>query len=126
MCYFLLGHTLHKDTKFSYPLPIGRDNSPFTNKITGEDVNRNITIADEVPISKPFGSENLQIFSSTLKKDGSCPLVIPNTKENVDGYSVVSGIPANVVMKTRGLNIKKKRFKVEQSESSVSFTSFGK
>jgi len=124
MCYFLLGHTLHKDTKFSYVLPIGSDNSPFINKITGEDVNRNITIIDEVPISEPFGSENLQIFASTFKKDGGCPLTPPHCKENEDGYCVVGGTPSFVVTKTRGLNIKKKKVKIEQSEASISWTSF--
>lgn len=125
MCYFLLGHTLHKDTKFSYVLPIGSDNSPFIGNITGEDVNRNIIIIDEVPISEPFGNENLQIFASTFKKDGSCPLKVPKTEEDDEGYFVVNGKPAKVVHTTRALNLKKKKFKVEQSEASVSFTSFG-
>ncbi|MEA2019817.1 MAG: hypothetical protein U9N59_15405, partial [Campylobacterota bacterium] len=126
MCYFLLGHTLHKDTKFSYVLPIGSDNSPFINKITGEDVNRNVVIIDEVPISEPFGNENLQIFSSTLKKNGSCPLIVPNTSENDDGYFVVGNKPSKVIAKTRALNIKKKKVRVEKAEASVSFTSFEK
>jgi len=124
MCYFLIGHTLKENDKFSYLLPMGSDNSPFINRLTGEDVNRNITIIDEVPIEAPFGSENLQIFSSTLKKNGSCPLVVPNCSENDDGYCVVSGKPSKVIMKTRGLNIKKRKFKIEQSEDSISFTSF--
>ncbi|MEA3513622.1 MAG: hypothetical protein U9R37_08480 [Campylobacterota bacterium] len=124
MCYFLLGHTLKDDNKFSYVLPIGSDNSPFINSITGEDVNKNITIVDEVPISEPFGSENLQIFASTFNKNGSCPLTPPHCEENEDGYCVVGGTPSLVVAKTRGLNIKKKKFKIEKSEASVSFTSF--
>jgi len=90
ICYFLLGHTLHKDSKFSYLLPIGSDNTPFINKITGEDVNRNVIIIDEVPISKPFGSENLQLFAGTLAKNGSCSLKVPQTSQNSDGYFVVS------------------------------------
>lgn len=126
MCYFLLGHTLHQDTQFSYLLPIGSANTPFINSITGEDVNRNITIIGEVPISEPFGSENLQIFASTFKKDGTCPLEVPQSKENYDGYFVVSGTPAKAVTQTRALNIKKTKLKVEQSEASVSFTSFEK
>jgi len=124
MCYFLLGHTLHKDKKFSYVLPIGSDNSPFINQLTGEDVNRNITAVEEVPILEPFGSENLQIFASTLKKDGSCPLTPPNCIENGDGYCIIDGKPSDVMTKTRGLNLSKKKFKIEQSENSISFTSF--
>jgi len=126
MCYFLLGHTLKDKNKFSYVLPIGSDNSPFINNITGEDVNRNITVIDEVPISEPFGSENLQIFASTFKKNGTCPLVVPNTTENKDGYYVVNGKPSKVIAQTRALNIKKKKFKIEKAESSISFTSFEK
>ncbi len=126
MCYFLLGHTLKYNDKFSYVLPIGSDNSPFINNITGDDVNKNISIADDVPVDAPYGSENLQIFSSTLKKDGSCPLVVPMSEENDDGYFVVGGKPSSVVAKTRGLNMKKKKFKIEKSEASISFTSFEK
>lgn len=126
MCYFLIGHTLKKSDTFSYLLPIGSDNTPFTNAITGEDVNRNITVIDEVPISEPFGSENLQIFSSTFDKNGNCPLVVPKCTENEEGYCVVGNEPSKVITKTRGLNIKKKKFKVEQSEASISFTSFEK
>lgn len=124
MCYFLLGHTLHKDNKFSYILPIGSDNSPFINQLTGEDVNRNITVIDEVPVSKPFGNENLQIFASTFTKNGECPLKVPHCVENDDGYCVLNGKPSDVVMKTRGLNLSKKKSKIENSEASISFTSF--
>ncbi len=126
MCYFLVGHTLQDNNKFSYILPIGSDNTPFINQLTGDDVNQNITIIDEVPISAPFGNENLQIFSSTFDKNGRCPLVVPNCQDNDDGYCVVNGKPKDVIVKTRGLNLKKKKYKIEQSESSISFTSFKK
>ena len=126
ICYFLLGHTLKEDSKFSYILPIGSDNDPYINQITGNDVNKNIIIVDEVPISTPFGSENLQIFASTLKKNGNCPLVVPHCTEDEKGYCVVDGKPNKVILRTRALNIKKKKFKIEQSEASISFTSFGK
>jgi len=124
MCYFLVGHTLKESDKFSYVLPIGSDNSPFIGNITGEDVNKNITIIDEVPIDAPYGSENLQIFASTFAKNGKCPLFVPNTQEDDEGYFIVSGKPSQVVAKTRALNIKKKKFTIEKSEASVSFTSF--
>jgi len=126
MCYFLFGHTLKESEKFSYVLPIGSDNSPFINQLTGDDINKNIIIVDEVPVSSPFGSENLQIFPSTFKKDVTCPLVVPHCDENDEGYCVVGGEPSKVIMKTRGLNMKKRKFKIEKAEASVSFTSFGK
>jgi hypothetical protein len=124
MCYFLIGHTLKDDDKFSYILPIGSDESPFINSITGEDVNRNITIIDEVPIEAPFGSENLQIFASTFIKKGKCPLITPKSKENDDGYSIIAGKPNEVINSTRALNIGKKKFKIEKAESNISFSSF--
>ncbi len=126
MCYFLIGHTLKKSDSFSYLLPIGSDNTLFTNSITGEDVNRYITIVDQVHVEAPFGSENLQIFSSTFDKDGKCPLVVPNCKENNDGYCVIDGTSHKVVTKTRALNISKKKVKIEKAESSISWTSFEK
>jgi len=124
ICYFLLGHTLKENDKFSQVLPIGSDNSPFINRITGDDVNKNISIADDVPIASPYGSENLQVFASTFTKKGTCPLVVPNTDENKDGYFVIQGKPTKVVSQTRALNMSQKRLKVEKSEASISFTSF--
>lgn len=124
ICYFLMGHTLHKDNQFSYVLPIGSDESPFISYITGDDVNRLVTILEEIPISEPFGSENLQIFASTYKNN--CELDVPKCLENSDGYCVVAGDPKGVIVKTRGLNIKKKKFKAEKAENNISWTSFKK
>jgi len=124
ICYFLIGHTLKDNEKFSYVLPIGSDNSPYINNITGEDVNKNITIIDDIPVSAPFGSETLQIFSSTFTKNGKCPLKVPKCIENNDGYCVINAKPSNVVKTTRGLNMSKRKQKIEKAESSVSWTSF--
>lgn len=125
ICYFLLGHTLHKNSKFSYILPIGGGDTPFINYITGEDVNRYITIENNIPILEPFGSENLQIFASTMKNN-RCPLKIPNSYENSDGYFVVGTKPSKVIERTRALNISKRESKIEKSEASISWTSFKK
>lgn len=124
MCYFLIGHVLKENEKFSYVIPIGSDNRPFINQLTGDDINKNITIIDEIPISAPFGSENLQLFSSTFDKNGECPLIVPSCVENDNGYCVVDKNPNEVIFNTRGLNLKNKKFKIEQSEASISFTSF--
>ena len=124
MCYFLVGHVLKKDEKFSYLLPIGTSNIPFVNRLTGEDVNKNIVIAEDVPVSAPFGSENLQVFSSTFDQNGYCPLVVPSCEENEDGLCVIDGKPGSVIRKTRALNLKKKKFKIEKAEDSISFTTF--
>ncbi len=126
ICYFLMGHTLSKDKKFSYILPIGSDDTPFINRVNGSDVNRNVTIIQEIPISSPFGSENLQVFSSTVGKNGTCSLVVPRCSENDDGYCVVNGKPNKIVRKTRGLNMKKKKSnkKLELADNSISFTTF--
>jgi hypothetical protein len=124
ICYFLLGHTIQKKKKFSYVLEIGSDNSPFINKITGSDVNKNIIIVEDVPVEAPFGSESLQIFASSFNKKAKCPLVVPKCKFDNDGYCVVNGKPSKVVSSTRALNLKKKKFKIEKSEDSVRWNSF--
>jgi esterase/lipase superfamily enzyme len=125
MCYFLVGHVL--DDQFSYVLPIGSDNSPFINKITGSDVNQNIVIYEDAIMEAPFGSENLQIFASTLGKNGSCSLQVPQCEENQDGYCVIKGKPSQVVKNTRGFSLKKKKkVKIEKAENSISYTSFPK
>ena len=117
----LIGNRLVKSTAV-----ITSENSLTLYKIELTRLNKNITIVDEVPISEPFGSENLQIFSSTFSKNGSCPLKVPHCIENDDGYCVAGGTPSNVIITTRGLNMKKKKFKIEKAESSISWTSFEK
>ena len=124
MCYFLVGHTLKEKDKFSYILPIGSDDNPFISRITGEDVNHYITIADRVPIEEPFGRESLQVFSSTFSKNGSCPLIVPYCKEDDDGYCIVKGKPNKVIGNTRALNLKRRKHKVENAESSIEWHSF--
>ena len=126
ICYYLVGYTLKSKEKFAYLLPIGSDNSPFINYLTGDDVNKNITIANNVPVEAPFGSETLQIFSSTLNKDGSCPLITPKCEDNEDDYCVLNGTPSKVITKTRGLNLRHRRFEIEKAEGSISWSSFGK
>jgi hypothetical protein len=123
ICYFLLGHTLTQDDKFSYLLTI---NSSFINRITGNNVNQLITIVDNVPILAPFGNETLQIFASTFDKKGNCPLVIPKCIENSDEYCVIDGLPQNIISNTRALNLNKRKQNIEKAEDSISWTSFEK
>ena len=126
MCYFLVGYVLKEKNKFSYLLPIGSDNQPYINSLTGNDINRNIIIFDEVPIEAPFGNESLQIFSSTFTKNGNCPLTPPKCKEDDEGYCVIKGKANEIVAQTRALNLKKKKFKIERVESSIRWSSFEK
>jgi hypothetical protein len=124
ICYFLIGHTLKENNKFSYLLPIGDEDQPFINRITGEDVNRYIIIAQDVPIDAPYGSENLQVFASTLDTNHKCNLSVPKCFETDQGYCVVGSQPSKAVTTTRALNFKKKKKNIEQAESSISWTSF--
>jgi hypothetical protein len=123
ICYFMIGHVLHDGSRFSYLLPIGNSGDEWVNRVSGEDVNRYITIAQDIPISAPFGSESLQMFASTMSKD-RCTLKVPKCEENSDGYCVIGGKPSQVVKTTRGLNMSKRKQKIEKAESSVSWTSF--
>jgi len=118
ICYYLVGYTLKSKEKFAYLLPIGSDNAPFINYLTGDDVTNN------VPVEAPFGNETLQIFASTLNKDGSCPLIPPKCEDNEDDYCVINGTPSKVISKTRGLNLRHRKFKIEKAEGSISWSSF--
>ena len=73
----MVGHVLKENAKFSYLLPIGSDDSMFINRVSGSDINKNVIVIDEVPITKPYGSENLQLIASTFSKNGKCPLNVP-------------------------------------------------
>jgi len=84
---------------------------------------KNIRIED-VPVEAPFGNESLHIMSATLKKDGSCILISPRCKENNDGYCVIEGIPLKILSQTRGLNLKKRKSKIEKVENSIRWSSF--
>ena len=124
VCYFIVGHILKEKEKFSYLLPIGSEDTPFISSITGSNVNRAIIIAEDIPVSEPFGSESLQIFANTFKEDGTCPIVVPFCKENQDELCVITGKPNEVIKNTRALNFNKRKFKVEKADNSISFTSF--
>ena len=124
ICYFLAGYVLKEKEKFAYLLPIGSDDQPFINYITGDDVNKNITLFEDVPVDAPYGSESLHIIASTLKKNGSCPLIYPKCSENLDGYCVIEGTPTKALVKTRSLNLKKRKVKIEKTENSISWSSF--
>jgi hypothetical protein len=120
ICYFLVGHTLKDDNnKFSYLIENIKN-------ITGEDVNKVISIYEDVVVEAPFGSENLQIFVSSLSKDGKCPLVLPKCKKNDNEYCVINGKPSKIIIKTRALNFNKIKNKIEKAEDNISFTSFPK
>jgi len=116
ICYYIVGSVLHNKHKFSYILvPISY--------ITGEDVNRAITIASDVEVSAPFGRENLKIVASTFKD--KCHLKPPVCKENDEGYCVISNNPAKVIKTiTRGLKLHKP--KIQKATDSISWTSFEK
>ena len=124
MCYFIVGHVLHKNKNFSYLLPIGSDEEPFSNYITGSDVNRYITIAQDVTIEAPFGKESIQLFGATLKPSGECPLVVPHCKENQQGYCIISTNPNEAIRTTRGLNFKRRSKTIQKTQATMSWTSF--
>jgi hypothetical protein len=121
ICYFLVGYVLHKNKQFAYLIPVNGDE--FINKITGNDVNTNMTIIEDIEVSPPVGRETLQIFASTLK-NGKCPIYPPKCEENDEGYCVIKGKTKNVIIKTRGLLLKHK--KQEKTEASITWTSFNK
>ena len=118
ICYFLVGYVLHKNKQFAYLIPINGDG--FVNNITGNDVNKNITIIEDIEISPPFGREALQIVASTFK-NGKCPIIPPKCKNNNDGYCVIDNKPKKALVMTRGLL--KKTKKTEKTEATISWTS---
>jgi hypothetical protein len=121
ICYFLQGYTIRGNKNFSYLLPLHEDG--YINKLTGEDVNQMVTIAEGVEVSKPFGNERLQIFAATMK-NGKCSLPVPNCYHSGD-YCVVGKSALNGVKLSRGLiNKKLKNKKIEKTEASISWTSF--
>lgn len=124
ICYYLVGHILHEDAKLSYLIPLVDGDTPYVNRITGSDVNKSIIALQGLEVSAPFGRESLQIFASTLGKNGQCPLVPPSCEDNADGYCVISGKPAIVLSNTRGLMTKKQtgNYKTEKAEAALSFT----
>lgn len=126
MCYYLVGYILEndKDEKFSYLIPI---NNQFTNNITGSDLNIAIPIYEGAIMEDPFGSETLQIVSSTLNQDKSCPLKVPHCVEDDRGYCVIGGKPIDTLFKTKGFPMRSSansRVRIEKAESSISYTSF--
>jgi hypothetical protein len=125
MCYYIVGHTLKsRGKKYSYLLQLKDDKGKeaFIDRVTGEDVNKNIALAD-MEVSKPFGRESLQLFAETLKH-GKCNISIPKCKWRGD-LCIIDGKPSKVVEKTRALMLKKHK-KAQKAEAIIDFTSFPK
>lgn len=127
ICYFLQGSTLSKNKKYSYLLPIGSDNSQFTNKITGDDVNIFKPLFTTY-VGKPFGREVLTIFAKELNKKGECEIKIPNCRyDNNIQLCLLSDKPTIGLISTRALFMPQQRrnekeIKLEVAESSIDFT----
>ncbi|MEA3314935.1 MAG: hypothetical protein U9Q30_03695, partial [Campylobacterota bacterium] len=119
ICYFIVGHSLKENKKFSYTIGDIR-------VLETSDINRDILLYEDIPVSKPYGVEVLQIFASDLKQDGSCSLVYPSCTDTYEGYCVIDGKPASVVSNIRGLNLPYKKDNIEKVENSIIFTSFEK
>lgn len=124
ICYYIVGHVFNKEKKFSYLLPIGVYGDEYRGKITGEYVNTNYVIAENIEIAPPYGREVLQLFATTLSSDGKCELNIPDCHTNKEGYCVLENEPLENVGKTRGLSFKNKGKNTQTSEAILSFTTF--
>jgi len=124
ICYYLVGYVIRNREKFSYLLPIGSGDSPFINYVTGEDVNRYVTLFKDVEITEPLGRETLQIIASTLKKS-KCPLIVPKCKIKKD-FCIIGNNITSSLHKTRALSLKKSKNKVEKAEYFIHYRSFEK
>jgi archaellum component FlaC len=125
MCYYIVGHTLETTgKKYSYLVQLKDDEGKeaFIDRITGEDVNKNIALAD-MEITKPFGRESLQLFGQTLVH-GKCNISIPKCEWRGD-LCIIDGKPSKVIEKTRALMLKKHK-KAKTVETIIDFTSFSK
>lgn len=105
-------------------MPIGVYGDEFRGKIAGEFVNTNYVIDENIEIAPPFGREVLQLFATTLAKDGKCEINIPPCKTNEEGYCVLENDPTENVGKTRGLSFKNIKNDTQKSEAILNFTTF--
>ncbi|MDY0116606.1 MAG: hypothetical protein RBR59_03390 [Sulfurimonadaceae bacterium] len=114
--FYLVGHILHEDEKFSYLVELqdGVGDERFVYTIGASDVNKPFLLPLSFSVSEPFGYESLQMFAST-----EIPSEMPKCKMH-DGYCVIGGKPEQVVQKTRGLKAKKKS--VLKAEATLNFT----
>jgi len=124
ICYYLVGYVIKDKENFSYLLPIGSDESPFINYVTGEDVNRYVSLFKDVEVTKPLGRETLQIVANTLKNN-RCPLIVPKCKITKD-FCIISNNITSSLHKTRALSLKKSKNKVEKAEYFIHYRSFEK
>lgn len=120
ICYFIVGDSL-KDNKKQFSYTIGD-----MRVLNTSDINKNILLYEDIPISKPYGVEALQIFASDLENNGTCSLVYPKCRDNYEGYCVIEGEPATVISNIRELNSAYKKDNIEKVENSIIFTSFKK
>jgi hypothetical protein len=118
--FYIVGHTLHEDEKFSYLVEIqdGVGDERFIYTIGAADVNKPLLLPLEFSVSEPFGYESLQLFAST-----TIPNDLPRCRMK-DGYCVLDGNPQDVVVTTRAL--KAKKAKELKAETTLHFTTVNK
>lgn len=114
--FYLLGHVLHEDEKFSYLVELqdGVGKERFIYTIGATDVNKPFLLPLSFSVSEPFGYESLHMFASTEMPDE-----LPKCTMR-DGYCIIGLKPQEVVFKTRGLKPKKQS--VQKAEAVLNFT----
>lgn len=118
--FYIVGHINTKQQRLSYLLDLNdaEREDKFISYLGVDEVNKWVVIG-EFEVQPPYGSESLQLFSSTTKPIGT----LPNTKYNGD-YYVISGSRLENINKTRGIVRKKKssNSKNEITEAVINLT----
>lgn len=136
-CYiYVIGHVFNeKGEEFSYLFPMdpyADGKEMFVKKIGAKDLNKWVVLNPEIEgmvanieIIPPYGEEALQIFAITENDFDEAVNLIPDYRES-DDYYIISGSPAAVSERTRGLAIKKVTDKasrrVMKAESSITYS----
>lgn len=131
--FYIVGHTLHGDERYSYLLPVnerGPGDAFFIGYVNAEQAGKWIQLA-EFEVIPPLGIESLQLIASTFRPDKLPPYLMrePEWGGNViigdDTAEAPQATVEKALVQTRALGRRKKP-KEEKAEATLVFTTLPK
>ena len=120
--FYLVSHNTTDNMSYVLELNEAQGKRAFLRYVNADEVNRWLSLG-EFEVTAPFGSENLQLISSSKDLIGS----LPNTRYDpeLELYVVGANSTEEAVTKTRSLKPKRKKG-VKSSEATLTFTTMAR
>lgn len=120
--FYLVSHNTSNNVSYILQINEAKGKRAFVRYINADDANHWVSL-DKFEVSKPYGSENLQLIASNKDLINKLPTIEFDAKTEL--YIVPAKSAKDAVIKTRGLK-PKKTSSIKSAETSLSFTTMNK